>query len=107
MADLKLLQAAVEAGDRETAVEDHPAAIDEGVPPLEVSTMTEAMGVVGDLFSRGQIFVPEMLITARAMKAGVALLEPQLVGSGHKPDKVAVWAPLPAICTTSARTWWV
>jgi 5-methyltetrahydrofolate--homocysteine methyltransferase len=91
MADLKRLQAAVEAGDRDTAVGITQAAIDEGVPPLEIlDPMTEAMGVVGDLFSRGQIFVPEMLISARAMKGAVALLEPLLIGSGHKPDKVAV-----------------
>jgi 5-methyltetrahydrofolate--homocysteine methyltransferase len=52
--------------------------------------MTDAMGVVGDRFSRQEIYVPEMLISARAMKAAVALLEPLLIGSGHVPDKVAV-----------------
>jgi 5-methyltetrahydrofolate--homocysteine methyltransferase len=52
--------------------------------------MTDAMGVVGDRFSRQEIYVPEMLISARAMKAAVALLEPLLIGSGHVPDRVAV-----------------
>jgi len=91
MADFERLQAAVEAGDRGTAVEITQAAIDEGIPPLEIlDPMTEAMGVIGDRFSRQEIFVPEMLISARAMKGAVALLEPLLIGSGHKPDKVAV-----------------
>ena len=67
------------------------AAIDEGIAPLDIlQPMTDAMGVIGDRFSRQEIFVPEMLISARAMKGAVALLEPLLVGSGHKPDKVAV-----------------
>jgi 5-methyltetrahydrofolate--homocysteine methyltransferase len=91
MADFERLQAAVEAGDRETAVEITQGAIDEGLDPHAIlDPMTEAMGVVGERFSRQQIFVPEMLISARAMKGAVALLEPLLIGSGHKPDKVAV-----------------
>ena len=52
--------------------------------------MTDAMGVVGQRFQDGDIYVPEMLISARAMKAAVALLEPLLVGSGYVPDKIAV-----------------
>ena len=59
--------------DRESLTQ---AAIDEGIPPLDIlDPMTEAMGVVGDRFSRQEIFVPEMLISARAMKGAVALLE--------------------------------
>ncbi len=91
MADLERLQAAVEAGDRETAVDITQAALDEGIAPHDVlGVMTDAMGVVGDRFSRQEVFVPEMLISARAMKGGMALLEPLLIGSGHKPDKVAI-----------------
>jgi 5-methyltetrahydrofolate--homocysteine methyltransferase len=91
MADLKRLQAAVEAGDRNTAVSITEEALAEGIPPLDIlDPMTEAMGVIGDRFSRQEIFVPEMLISARAMKGAVAILEPLLIGSGHKPDKVAV-----------------
>jgi methanogenic corrinoid protein MtbC1 len=91
MVDLERLQAAVEAGDREAAVAVTEAALAEGIAPLDIlEPMTEAMGVIGDRFSRQEIFVPEMLISARAMKAAVALLEPLLVGSGRKPDRVAV-----------------
>ena len=91
MADLKRLQLAVEMGDRDTAVAITEEAIAEGIPPLEIlEPMTDAMGVVGERFSRQEIFVPEMLISARAMKGALALLEPLLVGSGYRPDKVAV-----------------
>jgi len=91
MADLRRLQLAVEMGDRDTAVTITAEAIAEEVPPLEIlEPMTDAMGVVGERFSRQEIFVPEMLISARAMKGAMALLEPLLVGSGHRPDKVAV-----------------
>ena len=91
MADLKRLQLAVEVGDRETAVEVTQQAIDEQMPPKTVlDSMTDAMGVVGQRFQDGDIYVPEMLISARAMKAAVALLEPLLVGSGYVPDKIAV-----------------
>jgi 5-methyltetrahydrofolate--homocysteine methyltransferase len=82
---------AVEVGDRETAVEVTEEALREEVAPLTIlDSMTEAMGVVGDRFARQEIFVPEMLISARAMKAAVAILEPLLIGSGHVPDKTAV-----------------
>ena len=91
MADLKRLQLAVEVGDRETAVEVTQQAIDEEIPPKTVlDAMTDAMGVVGQRFQDQEIYVPEMLISARAMKAAVALLEPLLVGSGYVPDKTAV-----------------
>lgn len=91
MADLKRLQTAVEVGDRETAVEVTQQAIEEEIPPKTIlDAMTDAMGVVGQRFQDNEIYVPEMLISARAMKAAVALLEPLLVGSGYKPDSIAV-----------------
>ena len=91
MADLKRLQTAVEVGDKETAVEVTEEALREEIPPLVIlDSMTDAMGVVGERFAAQEIYVPEMLISARAMKAAVALLEPLLVKSGYKPDKIAV-----------------
>jgi len=44
-----------------------------------------AMNEVGRRFEEGEFFVPEMLIAARAMQAGLALLKPQLAESGVKP----------------------
>jgi 5-methyltetrahydrofolate--homocysteine methyltransferase len=44
-----------------------------------------AMDEVGDLFSKGSLFVPEMLMAARAMKAGLEVLRPLLTNSDSKP----------------------
>ncbi len=60
-----------------------PAAVqetlDEGVAPNEIlDTMIAAMDVVGEKFKNNEIFVPEMLISAKAMKKGVEVLKPHL-----------------------------
>jgi methanogenic corrinoid protein MtbC1 len=56
-------------------------ALDEGSAPDNIlQTMIDGMKVVGDRFSAGEIFVPEMLIAAKAMKKGVEVLEPHLAG---------------------------
>jgi len=50
-----------------------------------------AMSEVGDRFEKGEYFVPEMLISARAMQAGLKLLRPLLAQSGAKPiGRVAI-----------------
>jgi 5-methyltetrahydrofolate--homocysteine methyltransferase len=91
MADLAALTAAVEAGNRASAAELTQAALDAGADPSEVlGAMTAAMDVVGRKFQDGEIFVPEMLISARAMKAGTAILEPALVAAGVTPEFTAV-----------------
>jgi 5-methyltetrahydrofolate--homocysteine methyltransferase len=92
MADLAALTAAVEAGDRKAAVELTQAAIDEGVAPTTVlDAMTEAMTEVGRRFACNEgVYVPEMLISAHAMKEASAILEPLLAASGVKPEHTAV-----------------
>ncbi len=56
-------------------------ALDAGDAPLDIlQAMIDAMGVVGDKFSAGTIFVPEMLIAAKTMSNGVAVLKPQMAG---------------------------
>ena len=91
MADLSALTAAVEAGNRTAAVAETRAALDAGVDPREVlAAMTAAMDVVGRKFQDGELYVPEMLIAARAMKEGMAILEPVLVDAGVRPEHRAV-----------------
>jgi 5-methyltetrahydrofolate--homocysteine methyltransferase len=91
MADLKRLQTAVEVGDRETAVEVTQQAIDEEIPPKTIlDAMTDAMDAVGEDFQANLIFVPEMLVAARAMRESMALLEPILVKAGIQPEARAV-----------------
>jgi 5-methyltetrahydrofolate--homocysteine methyltransferase len=91
MADLTALTAAVEAGNRAAAASLTQDAIDAGTDPRDVLTaMTAAMDVVGRRFQDGELFVPEMLIAARAMKAGTAILEPLLAAAGVVPEFRAV-----------------
>ena len=91
MADLAALTAAVEAGNRTVATALTQAAVDEGLEPKTIlDAMTAAMDVVGKKFQEGELFVPEMLIAARAMKAGTEILEPVLVAAGVKPEFRAV-----------------
>ena len=91
MADLKALTAAIERGDRATATEVTRAAVADGMDPETIlAAMTEAMDIVGGRFQRSEIYVPEMLISARAMKESVAIIEPLLVDSGIKPQFTAV-----------------
>jgi methanogenic corrinoid protein MtbC1 len=59
------------------------AALDDGCEPMDIlQAMVAAMDVVGDKFSKGEIFVPEMLIAAKAMSKGVGVLKPHLAGDG-------------------------
>ena len=91
MADLAALTAAVEAGNRPAAVAETQAAIDAGVDPKTIlDAMTAAMDVVGRKFQEGELYVPEMLIAARAMKAGTEILEPLLAAAGVVPEFRAV-----------------
>jgi 5-methyltetrahydrofolate--homocysteine methyltransferase len=91
MADLEALAAAIEAGDRATATRITQEAVDEGVDPRTVlDAMTGAMDVIGRRFQCNEIYVPEMLISARAMKEATAILEPVLVASGIRPEHTAV-----------------
>ena len=92
MADLAALTAAVEAGNRADAVTLTQGAIDDGIEPTVIlDAMTDAMTEVGRKFAANEgVYVPEMLISAHAMKAGTELLEPLLAASGVKPDYTAV-----------------
>jgi 5-methyltetrahydrofolate--homocysteine methyltransferase len=91
MADLAALTAAIEAGDRAAATELTRQAIADGMEPETIlAAMTTAMDVVGGKFQRAEVYVPEMLISARAMKESVAILEPLLVEGGIKPEFTAI-----------------
>ena len=78
---------AIVFGERERVIElvQQAVANETDVGELLNETMIPALREVGDQFSRGEVFVPEMLVSARAMQAGVDILEPLLVKSGHEP----------------------
>lgn len=78
-------------GDRETVVElvtkARNIAKDEAVEleTLLNEAMIPAMAEVGDQFSAGEVFVPEMLVAARAMQGGIDIIEPILAATDHEP----------------------
>ena len=91
MANLAALKEAVEVGDRASAVRITGEAVDEGLDPRTIlAAMTAAMEVIGTRFQNQEIYVPEMLISARAMKEATAVLEPVLVEAGIRPQHTAV-----------------
>ena len=91
MADLEALKSAIEAGDRATAAAITRQAVDEEMDPRTVlDAMTAAMEIIGGRFACNEIYVPEMLISARAMKEATAILEPVLTAAGIRPEHTAV-----------------
>jgi 5-methyltetrahydrofolate--homocysteine methyltransferase len=91
MPDLPGLTQAIAARDRTTAVALTAAAIADDVEPRAIlAALTAGMETVGDCFQRKELYVPEMLMAARAMKEAMALLEPVLVGAGIRPEHTAI-----------------
>ena len=91
MPDLQELGEAIKRGDRDQSATLTKAAIAAKVPAQEIlDVMVGAMDVVGQRFQKNEIFVPEMLIAARAMKEAMGLLEPMLVEAGITPVAKAV-----------------
>jgi corrinoid protein of di/trimethylamine methyltransferase len=81
---MSALYDAVLNGDAAKAAEAARAALASGTPPLELvqAHMIPAMDEVGRRFDCEEYFVPELLISARAMKAALGLLRPLLAASG-------------------------
>jgi 5-methyltetrahydrofolate--homocysteine methyltransferase len=61
-------------------------ALDAGLAPEAIlqQGLVPAMNEVGQLFEKGEYFVPEMLLAARAMQTGLAILKPRLINSNHQ-----------------------
>jgi len=87
MADLKALADAVINGDQNTALEITKAALEEGTAAKDVldNGLIAGMDIVGALFKKNEIYIPEVLIAARAMKMAMEVLEPELVKAGVEP----------------------
>lgn len=66
--------------------------LDDGVEPAKVLNegLLAGMSVIGARFKKNEVYVPEVLIAARAMKAGMEILQPKLVASGVEPKGTAV-----------------
>ena len=87
MPDLEKLHEAVIEGDWKTAAAATEAAIAAGVAPLTIVTgyLVPAMDEVGRRFECEEYFVPEMLLSARAMKASMEIVRPLLAATGAEP----------------------
>ena len=81
------IAAALIDGDNELVNQLTQEALEQGIAALEVMDygLIAGMGIVGIKFRENFIFVPEVLACARAMKAGMAHIEPILSASGIKP----------------------
>ncbi len=81
MADFEKMADAVISGNQDTVVELTEKAVDEGVNPNEIieNGLINGMNVVGKRFKAGDMFVPEVLMSAKAMKAGMNIVKPLLV----------------------------
>jgi 5-methyltetrahydrofolate--homocysteine methyltransferase len=91
MADLAGLTESIETGNRAAAAQLAGAALAEGIAPQQIlDAMIRAMDLVGGRFQGGEIFVPEMLISARAMKEATAVIAPALASAGVRPEHTAV-----------------
>jgi 5-methyltetrahydrofolate--homocysteine methyltransferase len=89
---LEVIRTGIMDGDMHLVHDTVNAALEEGISAPEILNegLIKAMAEVGRLFEEGEYFVPEMLIAARAMKAGLAILKPKLVDADVKPvGKVA------------------
>jgi corrinoid protein of di/trimethylamine methyltransferase len=84
MPDLENLPEAVIVGNWKAAAALTEAAVAGGVAPLTIVTeyLVPAMDEVGRLFECEEYFIPEMLLSARAMKASMQILRPLLVAAG-------------------------
>jgi 5-methyltetrahydrofolate--homocysteine methyltransferase len=87
MSDLEKLKEALIEGNWKTAAAATQAALTDGVAPLTIVTehLMPAMDEVGRRFECEEYFVPEMLLSARAMKASMEILRPLLASSGAQP----------------------
>lgn len=87
MQDLQILHEAILKGDAKTAKAVTEQALAAGIEPLKLvqEYMVPAMGEVGRRFECEEYFVPELLLSARAMKGSLELIRPRLVASGVQP----------------------
>ena len=62
-------------------------ALDEGIDPKEIldEGLLSGMMIIGEKFKNNEVFVPEVLVAARAMNTGLVILEPKLISIGSKP----------------------
>ncbi len=78
IADLQSISQAVKSGRAKLVKQLVPEALAEGIPVNDILNKGLLVGMkeIGELFKRNEVYVPEVLVTARAMKTGTDLLKP-------------------------------
>lgn len=92
MSILEEISSLLQKGRAPKVKEQVSAALDEGIDPKTIleEGLLSGMAVVGEKFKNNEVFVPEVLIAARAMNAGVEVLKPHLVSQGVESKGTAV-----------------
>lgn len=86
MAVLEDINQAIQTGKKKKVVPLVQQAIDEGYSAQTIlDELLDGFGVIGEKFKNDEVFVPEVLVAARAMNAGTELLQPLLDEEGHEP----------------------
>jgi len=87
MANFEELSKSVISGNLAKVKKVTQALIDEGVSPLDIINLglIAGMGVVGARFKNGEMYVPEVLVAARSMRAGIELVQP-LIATEDMPS---------------------
>lgn len=81
---LENISVQIQAGKAKIVTELVQQAINEGIPAQQIleDGLLAGMGVIGEKFKNNEVFVPDVMMAARAMNRGVALLKPLLVQNG-------------------------
>lgn len=92
MSTLQALSDAIVRGKRNDAKAITQQLLDAGHKPLDIveKGLVPGMSSIGEKFKNNEVFVPEMLIAARAMKEAMGLLEPLLAQAGIKPKHTVI-----------------
>lgn len=92
MPTIEDLKTAVINGKRKDVKAIVPELLAAGAGPqtLLEEALIPAMAIVGEKFKNNEVFVPEMLVSARAMKEAMTFIEPELIAAGIKPQHTAI-----------------
>ena len=92
MADLKGIAEAIIKGDRDTTAAKVDEAIKEKIAAEKILNegLMAGMSVIGERFKKNEVYVPEVLLSAKSMQGAMRLLKPHLVQSGIEPRGTVV-----------------
>lgn len=92
MSRIQEIDQLIQQGRDKKVCETIQAAMDEGISAADIlrEGMLPAMSAIGEKFKNNEVFVPEVLVAARAMNMGMALLKPYMADCGIEPAGTAV-----------------